>query len=713
MTLKDVARLANVSTSTVSRIINSKDNSFASEAVRNRVWEIIKSTGYVPNVTARNLRLRDITEHTRASNSIACIFARVKKTIDNPFFTQIARAVEQQALAMGYVMTYSFTAFDIENIAILDKIMTGPVDGMVVLGRFDVATTRFLKKYTNNFVYVGLNGIDFDCDQVLCDGYEAALSAMDYLVNQGHKTIAYLGETKHEVRYKAYIHALEKAGIPIESRLAINCESSSNGGYNGIQQLLDTNPTPPSAIFCINDITAIAAMKRLREAGLKIPQDVSVISIDDIEMAQYVAPMLTTVGIPKTELGAMAAKILIDRIEKGHKLPTKIHLPHKLVIRESVTKYKPSLKVNIKKGESNMSYFGNVNWEQIKARHTAFWKGELTESCLIAAYAPRDGAIRGSFPRPTNNKQDCIKWWLDPEQVIARFRDDAQATYYGGDAFPLLNCNLGPVCHAGYFKGSQPQFESSIWFDHTLEDYDDLEFDPHSFMYKTAIANAKAFVEDAKGDYVIGMPDISGAADALSHLRGADKLLMDFMDQPDKVKQGIDKVLGVWEIAINAMQDILSKGNFGGGSIAWLHTWAPGFLGQLQCDCSVMLSPDMFEEFLLHELMVQSSKLEQCLYHLDGEEQVRHLPYLLQVPNLHVIQWTNVISRRPVTAFIPVLQQIQAAGKGILTGCSPKELPILLENLDASNLYLRVWVRNQEEADAVVKLAKHQSRFKK
>ncbi|MCL2363726.1 MAG: hypothetical protein FWC71_03580 [Defluviitaleaceae bacterium] len=357
-----------------------------------------------------------------------------------------------------------------------------------------------------------------------------------------------------------------------------------------------------------------------------------------------------------------------------------------------------------------MPYFGNIDWNHIRKRHADFWNGELTDSCLLSVYAPREGALRQSFPMP-QNKEERMRWWLDAEQVIARFRAQASAMYYAGDAFPILNCNVGPACIAGFFAGSIPRFEDSIWYEHTLDDYADLIFDPNSLMYKTVFANAKIFANDANGDYVVGTPDISSAADAISHLRGPGNFLLDFVDRPDKLKRAINIALDVWEKTSTLLQDMLAKANFGGSSIAWLNTWAPGFMGQLQSDCSVMVSPDMFEAFLLRELTVQASKLEYSLYHLDGEEQIRHLPYILAIPELDVVQWTNVASRRTATSFIPQLQQIQAAGKGVLTGCTPAELPILLESLNARNLYLRVWANEEDEADAIVEIAKKLSRF--
>ena len=323
-----------MSPSTVSRILNSPDNSFASEEVRNRVWQVVQSVGYTPNETARNLRMKK-NDKKLPSKTIACIFARTKNPMDNPFFSQIARAIEQQAISMGYVVSYSFSAFDIENTSIIERIVSTSVDGVVVLGKFSTNIMRFLNHHYKNIIYVGLNNIDVCWDQVICDGYEAAICAMRYLIKMGHHSIAYLGEIKNEVRFQAYADALAETGIKLDKKLMVDCESGGSGGYTGALALLKSDAAV-SAIFCINDITAIAAIKYIRERKLNVPKDISVISIDDIEMAQYVTPMLTTVKIPKSELGKMAVKTLVDRIERGHRLSMKVTLPHNLIIRESV-----------------------------------------------------------------------------------------------------------------------------------------------------------------------------------------------------------------------------------------------------------------------------------------------------------------------------------------------------------------------------------------
>lgn len=337
MTLKQIAAIAGVSISTVSRILNSPDNSFASKEVRDRVWKIAKETGYVPNQSARELKLG---KHNRSRNSappsIACILGRTKLLDDDPFFAQISRAIEQQALDLGYAIHLSYSLFDIETDALLQRIESSQTDGAIILGRFSSDNMKFLEKYYKNLVYVGRNVITANCDQVICDGYEATETAIAHLINCGHKRIGYIGETTNEVRYKAYCDTLRKYGLEYSEQLVSNCPQNGPGGYKGAEQLLMRNSQLPTAIFCANDIAAIAALRRFTEAKIKVPEQLSIISMDNIELSGYVSPMLTTVSMPIVEMGNWAVQLLIDRINKRHQLPAKVLLPNRLIIRESV-----------------------------------------------------------------------------------------------------------------------------------------------------------------------------------------------------------------------------------------------------------------------------------------------------------------------------------------------------------------------------------------
>ncbi|MDF2802554.1 MAG: LacI family transcriptional regulator [Anaerocolumna sp.] len=338
MTLKDIAKRAGVSISTVSRIINSEDDSFARKEIRDKVWEIIRETEYVPNQTAIDLKQNKNKCTTKSPITLACILGRTRNLEDNPFFAQVARSVEQKALSLGYVVSLSYSVLDIGNEELLHKIESVKTDGAIVIGRFDIGTLKFLKDHYKNIVYVGRNVINTDIDQVICDGYEATRTALNYLIQCGHKRIGYIGETINEARYRAYQHIVYENKLDNDSNLVCSCLQNGVGEYQGIDVLLQKAKPLPTAVFCATDIAAIATIQRFIEAGIKIPQDISVVGMDDIELAGYISPMLTTVGMPKSELGNMAVQTLVNRINKNHKLPMKIFLPYKLSIRESVVK---------------------------------------------------------------------------------------------------------------------------------------------------------------------------------------------------------------------------------------------------------------------------------------------------------------------------------------------------------------------------------------
>lgn len=336
MTLKEIAKEAGVAVSTVSRVINKKSTNVASKEVQDKIWEIVRRTGYTPNSSARSLKCGTSPALTAAPGSIACLFARTDDPISDPTFSIMARSIEKEAFKHNYVIKYSFHVSDIQDASTFTQIANEQVDGVVILGRCDHQVYHLLKKHFTCIVYIGLNQLDAKLDQVICDGYEAAQSAMSHLLALGHRRIAYIGETRSEARHNGYRIALANSNIPLNPSIIINVplSSGSEGGYQGTRKLLQ-NRADITAIYCINDLTAIGAIRAIKEAGLRIPEDISVISIDDIATSQYISPMLTTIHIPVEAMGQMTAKVLIDRIESGHSLPMVVKLPFYMAHRES------------------------------------------------------------------------------------------------------------------------------------------------------------------------------------------------------------------------------------------------------------------------------------------------------------------------------------------------------------------------------------------
>lgn len=348
MTLNDISRICGVSASTVSRVLNDQDTKAASKETKERIWEVVRREGYVPNSYAQKLRLKKNALKTVSSDEkkyFACVYARSQDKQD-AFFSDLAASIEYEAYKRNYILKYSFYANNMIEKSFSDALGSKEISGIVVLGRFENERINEIAEKKRNVVYVSLNPTTVKHDMVFCDGYRAAEMAMETLFKFGHREIAYIGETTRENRYKAYQKSLSDHGIRINHRLTISTKQTLASSYNAACELIKREE-PFSAIFCANDETAIGTIKALQDNGFMVPEDISVISIDDIEMARYFTPMLTTVHIPINELGKQAVKSLIDRIENGHTLPMKIELPFTLSLRDSCAPVSASAKKRI------------------------------------------------------------------------------------------------------------------------------------------------------------------------------------------------------------------------------------------------------------------------------------------------------------------------------------------------------------------------------
>jgi len=344
------------------------------------------------------------------------------------------------------------------------------------------------------------------------------------------------------------------------------------------------------------------------------------------------------------------------------------------------------------------------DWEQAKKRLTAWWDGEILDRCCASVIVSKpmasDGKYRTGLPEDAAGR---IRYWTDPEEIIYRNRRSMENTIYAGEAFPMISLDLGAAGHAGFFKGARHSFEDTVWFYPTLTDLGNLEFDENAYLFQQTLNLAKAFVQDSKGDYMISMSDCSGNADVLSHLIGPDELLPLMLEEPEVVQAAMKKVQHAYEMIHKKTYDIVKDNNEGGSCVGWLRTWAPGFHAQMQEDMSVMISSELFREFLEPELRAQCDFLDYPLYHFDGIEQIRHLDSLLSIEKLRVIQWTQVAGQPPCTEYLDQLKRIQAAGKNLIIIASADQIRPLMENLSSKGLYLLLGANSQEEADTMLK----------
>lgn len=349
------------------------------------------------------------------------------------------------------------------------------------------------------------------------------------------------------------------------------------------------------------------------------------------------------------------------------------------------------------------------DWNKKRKRFEALWHNEIIDRCCIRVVAIKDNSYTEEpFPEDPKAQQ---AYWLDGETYLKRELKQIENTLYYGEAFPLIFANFGAAGHAAFFKGIKIEFRDTIWMlpdgTHSPGDKIKVAFDPESLLLKKTYEVICYLAQECRGCYFISLPDISGNLDALAHICGAENCLIGMIEQQDEIKKALKEIMKVWQTVITDTYSLTQRCNDQGSCIGWLDTWAPGLHGQLQADISVMISPDTYETLVIPELEEQCDFMEYPLYHLDGQEQIRHLDYLLGLEKLKMIQWTNVAGQPSPSYFIPVLQKIQQAGKGLLIRISDiNEIETLMTQLSSKGLYINVDtpVESDQLARDVIKL---------
>lgn len=339
VTIRDVAKRANVSTATVSRIINGDKTYKVTEETRNRVWAAVKELNYIPNQTAKKLSFRKGSGTSRSNYRLGCILCVTTEKYSDPYYMEILSALEQRLLDDGLSLSLIKTPNELKDEVVLLNMLSEELSGLVIMESLSDALYKQIKE--NVGCIVGIDTIHEDIDNIRYDRYEAAEKAVNHLISQGHRRIAYLGSSSYDVRkekrYRGYLDALMEAGIEEDLSIVKDTKWSRKQCHKATLELLE-NPNPPTAIFAASDLMGMIAINAIYEKGLSVPDDISVIGISDIEFAKYTNPPLTTVAVPMKEMGVAAAETLMYRLKGNKTIPRNVILPTKLVIRESTRK---------------------------------------------------------------------------------------------------------------------------------------------------------------------------------------------------------------------------------------------------------------------------------------------------------------------------------------------------------------------------------------
>jgi LacI family transcriptional regulator len=328
-TVRDVAKRAGVSAMTVSRVINGGVG--VRPATRRRVENAITELDFIPNRVARGL----MSSKTGALGLIV-------PDIVNPFFSVVVRGAETVARRAGYRLLLCNSEGDLAlERQYVEDMISHRVEGLLIAPVGDRSKVNLMALVRRKFPFVLIDRsvAGLECDLVQADSVAGARLLIRHLVSVGHRRIATIVEPDNvstaRERLQGYQQALQAAGIAADPELVVETSADRSGGYSGMQQILSLDPLP-SAVFAVNNMTALGAMQAIRERGLIVPDDIALVCFDDVEHLAVLSPFLTVMNQPTETFGTVGTQLLLDRITgRSGDRPRQVVLQAQLLVRES------------------------------------------------------------------------------------------------------------------------------------------------------------------------------------------------------------------------------------------------------------------------------------------------------------------------------------------------------------------------------------------
>jgi LacI family transcriptional regulator len=329
LTIRQIAKLADVSRSTVSRVLNDHPN--VKPQTRERVLQVVAETGFRPDPIARSLSGR------RTDIVGLVIPLTIQSLFEDPFFPRLIQGISQGCNSHGYTLSLFLFHSPEEESELYYRISRKQLlDGVVVTATRTGAS--LIPRLLESQVPLVVQGRHEDprVNYVDVDNKTGATMAVCHLLRLGYQRIATVAgprdSTAAQDRQQGYLNALKDRGRLVDEALMVSGDFTQTGGYQTMQRLL---PRKPDAVFVASDTMALGALQAIRGAGLTVPDDIALVSFDDLPQSTMVDPPLTTVRQPIQQAGVLAVKTLIDILQNGFDLPRRLILPTELVIRDS------------------------------------------------------------------------------------------------------------------------------------------------------------------------------------------------------------------------------------------------------------------------------------------------------------------------------------------------------------------------------------------
>ncbi len=339
-TIKDVARQAGLSLSTVSLVMN--QSGYVSDETRIRVLDVVKELGYHPSRVARGLA-------SKTSGNIGFILSDDHFSSAEPFYTRIFLGSEFEARNHNFYILLTTVSGKNGSVGTIPRfLLEGNVDGVLIAGKISVKLVEYIERLGLPLVLIDYELPGKRFSSVLIDNRKGAHLAVQHLAHLGHNRIAFIaGDIRHPSiaeRLKAYQETLQELGLPLDERLVVTSEPDTrmeNGNAAAITLFAQGGDL--MVVFAANDAMAIGCMQYAKKRGLRIPEDLAIVGFDDIESATHVEPPLTTVRVFKEEMGTLAMQRMVSAVKSKTKTIVNTYVPVELIVRSSTQKHQPTI----------------------------------------------------------------------------------------------------------------------------------------------------------------------------------------------------------------------------------------------------------------------------------------------------------------------------------------------------------------------------------